>query len=212
MRRGSGPGHRDRRGPPVARPPPKRSRACGPGQVQAEGPRPAGVGLDDGGAGGAVGQLGQLDGPELDRRGRAAVDQDQDRLGRVGPDQPGEGGGGPAVEDRRPRGAGVEHDAGPAAPAAAGDDQGHAQGRGWPPVTVSVSRCGRPGWATLRPTADQARPVASAGARFAASDADPAIQPRSRSRRLASTRAASGTAQADRPGASTGDRPEAVGR
>ena len=54
--------------------------------------------------------------------------------------------------------------------------------------------------------------TASAGPRFAASAPDRVIQPRTRSRAVASTRAASGTGQAARPAARSGARPLATGR
>ena len=79
---------------------------------------------------------------------------------------------------------------------------------GWPPTTETVSRCGRSGWGTFRPTADQAGPEPSSGGRTTGSSSR-LIQPRSRSRRVSSTTAASGIRQ-DSP--DPADRPEADGR
>ena len=195
-------------GPP---PPPKRSRAWGPSSRRPRTRAWSGAGGTVTGAAGTSGQLGQADAPDLDRRGRAPVDQHQHRLGRVGPDQPREDGGRAAGQDRRPRGAGVEHDA-RAAARPPGATIATPSAEGWPPVTVIVSRCGRPGRGAFSPNADQARPDASGAARFAVSAPARVIQPRSRSRRLPSTSAASGTGHARRPGAAEGVRPEAEGR
>ena len=92
------------------------------GQVQPE--RPARRRRDRGR--GQFGQLGQEDRPDLDGTRGPSVDQDQDGRFGVGPDRPRIGSGRSPLDDRRPRGAGVEHDLPPPSRPAAGDHR-HAE-------------------------------------------------------------------------------------